>query len=134
MWDLPGLGLEPVSPALAGGFLTTAPPGKSLFVCFFTFPHLFCEQIFQNISRMQLLAFHPLYSYTSIQVTVIYSFYYLSDLLPGFPGSILVISTVCSLHSSQMSHSFPQNLQGFPSYSVWSAMLRSSLTSLLAVL
>ena len=29
-WDLPGPGLEPVSPALAGGFLTTAPPGKSL--------------------------------------------------------------------------------------------------------
>ena len=25
MWDLPGPGLEPVSPALAGGFLTTAP-------------------------------------------------------------------------------------------------------------
>ena len=32
MWDLPGPGLEPVSPALAGGFLTTAPPGKSLFL------------------------------------------------------------------------------------------------------
>ena len=30
MWDLHGPGLEPVSPALAGGFLTTAPPGKSL--------------------------------------------------------------------------------------------------------
>ena len=29
MWDLPGPGLEPVSPALAGGFSTTAPPGKS---------------------------------------------------------------------------------------------------------
>ena len=29
MWDLPGPGLEPVSPALAGGFLTTAPPEKS---------------------------------------------------------------------------------------------------------
>ena len=28
MWDLPGPGLEPVSPALAGGFLTTAQPGK----------------------------------------------------------------------------------------------------------
>ena len=28
MWDLPGPGPEPVSPALAGGFLTTAPPGK----------------------------------------------------------------------------------------------------------
>ena len=29
MWDLPRPGLEPVSPALAGGFLNTAPPGKS---------------------------------------------------------------------------------------------------------
>ena len=29
MWDLPKPGLEPVSPALAGGFSTTAPPGKS---------------------------------------------------------------------------------------------------------
>ena len=28
IWDLPGPGLKPVSPALAGGFLTTAPPGK----------------------------------------------------------------------------------------------------------
>ena len=28
MWDLPGPGLEPMSPALAGGVLTTAPPGK----------------------------------------------------------------------------------------------------------
>ena len=30
MWDPPGPGLEPVSPALAGGFLTTVPPGKPL--------------------------------------------------------------------------------------------------------
>ena len=28
MWDLPKPGLEPVSPALAGRFSTTAPPGK----------------------------------------------------------------------------------------------------------
>ena len=28
MWDLPGSGLKPMSPALAGRFLTTAPPGK----------------------------------------------------------------------------------------------------------
>ena len=28
MWDLPRLGLEPVSPALAGRFSTTAPRGK----------------------------------------------------------------------------------------------------------
>ena len=29
LWDLPRPGLEPVSPALAGRFLTTPPPGKS---------------------------------------------------------------------------------------------------------
>ena len=29
MWDLPGPGFEPVSPALASRFLSTAPPGKS---------------------------------------------------------------------------------------------------------
>ena len=30
MWDLPRPGLEPVSPALAGRFPTTVPPGKPL--------------------------------------------------------------------------------------------------------
>ena len=29
-WDLPRLGIKPVSPALAGGFFTTEPPGKPL--------------------------------------------------------------------------------------------------------
>ena len=46
MWDLPGPGLEPVSPALAGGFLTTEPPGKphndfivhEIFPCLSTCP------------------------------------------------------------------------------------------------
>ena len=31
MWDLPRPGLEPMSSALADGFLTTAPPGKPCF-------------------------------------------------------------------------------------------------------
>ena len=30
MWNLPEPGVEPMSPALAGRFLTTGPPGKSL--------------------------------------------------------------------------------------------------------
>ena len=34
MWDLPRPGLEPVSPALAGRFSTTAPPGKPGFSFF----------------------------------------------------------------------------------------------------
>ena len=32
MWDLPRPGLEPVFPALAGRFSTTAPPGKPCIV------------------------------------------------------------------------------------------------------
>ena len=28
MWDLPGPGIKPLSPALAGGFFTIEPPGK----------------------------------------------------------------------------------------------------------
>ena len=38
MWDLPRPGLEPVSPALAGRFSTTAPPGKpyTFFLIFFS--------------------------------------------------------------------------------------------------
>ena len=34
MWDLPGPGLEPVSPASAGRFSTTAPPGKPQIAVF----------------------------------------------------------------------------------------------------
>ena len=41
MWDLPGPGLEPVSPALAGGFSTTAPPGKSPDEHFFIFKFIY---------------------------------------------------------------------------------------------
>ena len=31
-WDLPGPGIKPMSPALAGGFFTTEPPGTPLLV------------------------------------------------------------------------------------------------------
>ena len=47
MWDLPGPGLELVSPAWAGGFLTTAPLGKSQKVSFrITFGYV--ESIIQS--------------------------------------------------------------------------------------
>ena len=38
MWDLPRPGLEPVSPASAGRFSTTAPPGKLHSKMFFDAP------------------------------------------------------------------------------------------------
>ena len=41
MWDLLGPGLKPVSPALAGGFLTTVPPGKpQIWFFYFYFFHV----------------------------------------------------------------------------------------------
>ena len=33
MWNLPGPGIKPIYPILAGSFLTTGPPGKSPKVC-----------------------------------------------------------------------------------------------------
>ena len=53
MWDLPRSGLKPVSPALAGRFLTTVPPGKPFipFYCHIIFPvwiyTTFCLSIYQ---------------------------------------------------------------------------------------
>ena len=35
LWNLPRSGIELVSPALAGGFLSTGPPGKSSYYFFF---------------------------------------------------------------------------------------------------
>ena len=45
-WDLPRPGLEPVSPALAGRFSTTAPPGKPRCVCFDKCPSWLLSQSF----------------------------------------------------------------------------------------
>ena len=49
MWDLPGPGLELMSPALAGGFLTTVPPGKSPILFLFMaeeYPTVYMYHIF----------------------------------------------------------------------------------------
>ena len=50
MWDLPRPGLEPASPALAGRFLTTAPPGKPrsllLINSVMILPQVFLERLF----------------------------------------------------------------------------------------
>ena len=40
MWDLPRSRIEPLSPALAGGFFTTEPPGKPGFVILTDVPDL----------------------------------------------------------------------------------------------
>ena len=51
MWDPPRPGLEPLSPALAGRFSTTAPPGKLPRMFLFSL----CSQLFS--SSIQVLVF-----------------------------------------------------------------------------
>ena len=41
MWDIPGPGIEPVSPALQGRFLTMGPPGKPHLELFLVFRYYF---------------------------------------------------------------------------------------------
>ena len=48
MWDPPRPGLEPTSPALAGRFSTTAPPGKPFF-------HFLIPRIFFKVYTILLL-------------------------------------------------------------------------------
>ncbi|KAJ8777326.1 hypothetical protein J1605_014709 [Eschrichtius robustus] len=55
MWDLPGPGLEPASPALAGGFLTTVPPGKPWAFLRMTKHRLQTRRLSSCGSRAQLL-------------------------------------------------------------------------------
>ena len=52
MWDLPRSGLEPVSPALAGRFSTTAPPGKphkDFYQHLFTIFHIPFTRLIQGL-------------------------------------------------------------------------------------
>ena len=44
MWDLLRPGIEPMSPALAGGFFTTEPPGK---------PHTYITECLIPVSETQ---------------------------------------------------------------------------------
>ena len=55
MWDLPGPGIKPASPALAGGFFTTESPGKSYGI-FFSFPK--CLDHLAEVQKTLLLWFY----------------------------------------------------------------------------
>ena len=56
MWNLPRPGIEPMSPALAGRFLTSGPPGK--FLPRYTIETVFLSQFssIQSLSRVRLFA------------------------------------------------------------------------------
>ena len=68
MWGLPGPGLEPVSPALAGGFLTTAPPGKPRVIVFLLFFKIYLtfEHLKISITEYKLVSYVHMYMYIHI--------------------------------------------------------------------
>ena len=58
MWDLPRPGLEPVSPALAGRFSTTAPPGKPRHILLFPkILFIFSEPLHPCLGKFYLSVF-----------------------------------------------------------------------------
>ena len=61
MWDLPRPGLEPVSPALAGRFSTTAPPGKPSPIYFFIRSYVYHYGL---IYLFYSLAYNPILCYS----------------------------------------------------------------------
>ena len=46
--DLPDAGIKPVSPALAGGLITTEPPGKPMYFYIYTHRHIYLSVISYN--------------------------------------------------------------------------------------
>ena len=90
MWDLPRPGLEPVSPALAGGFSTAAPPGKPINrVLFFVF--------LWGFSSVQLFRFFKVCVYVLLPCfllfkCLIYSCLKIHNIFKGWPQCFLMFS------------------------------------------
>ena len=78
MWDPPRPGLEPVSPALAGRFSTTAPPGK---------PH-YCFLIIVTLKSVKL-SFIVMLMCISLMTLSVFSCAY-------YPFVYLLLRNVCS--------------------------------------
>ena len=90
MWDLPRPGLKPVSPALAGRFSTTAPPGKPRKSLIFTktynfyyFSFLFVASNFHLVLLLKELFFFVSHT-VNLLVINSFSFYLKSLFLSHF--------------------------------------------------
>ena len=66
MWDLPRPGLEPVSPALAGRFSTTAPPGKPTSSIFAIKDNFLI--IVNVVPFIKIIFYCPVYAYNTVQI------------------------------------------------------------------
>ena len=96
MWDLPGSGIEPGSPALAGGFFTTKIPGKPLWVFF----KCVKKEIFWNISLQSWLI--PQLILLSSSAVSLFSLSKFNCVIQEFPGSTGVRTPHFPLQGTQV--------------------------------
>ena len=94
MWDLPGPGIEPVSPALAGGFFTTEPLGKP--------PNSFSY----NIQKTKIMASGPITSRQIDGETV----EIVADYFLGAPKSLQVVIAAMKLRRFLLGRKVMTNL------------------------
>ena len=87
MWDLPKPGLEPMSPALAGRFSTTAPPGKPLSVGL----KYSCLRTSLAVRRLRLRASTSNFQHgvPALDFLTNYKVIFLWDFQCYFPGTVL---------------------------------------------
>ena len=69
MWDLPRPWLEPMSPALAGGFLTTVPPGRSHMSTSLFLPCNYVHQYLFFFFKIPYICVSTLYLFFSFSLT-----------------------------------------------------------------
>ena len=89
MWNLPGPELEPMSPVLAGGFLTTVPPGKPPLTTFILKPlnqkyiHIYIKH--RDINTYSIFLQHWCYGENALCATLSIFFYRFFVLLYNVP-------------------------------------------------
>ena len=108
MWDLPRPGLKPMSPALAGGFLTTAPPGKSQET----------QALHDTIDQMDLLDTYKTFHLKASEYTSFSSAHEIFSRIdhtlghkatPGKFKKIEIISSVFSDHAMRLEINYRKN-------------------------
>ena len=127
MWNLPQLGIKPVSPALAGGFLSTVPPGKSFLLLLLLFSQscpTLCDPMDWSMPSFPVLHCLPEFVQThvhwvcdAIQPTCpVIPFSYCLQSFPAsgsFPVSRLFASGGQSIGASVLASVLPMNIQGW---------------------